>query len=337
LKAHELSILFSLSALVLYCMLTEYAHSQGAGSSEYGSNLQGSTSYTTPFFLPGPVSTLSNNSTAGFKSNTGQLKDVVPIADAGQDQIINEGETVFLNGSESIDPDGILLSYSWKQTPLNPSVTLSGADTAVWSFTAPSVSSDTIFPFQLEVIDNKGLSSTDVTNIVIKDIPSTATPESPINNADTLSSDRNISPLPASTSINNRPLVPEEGQSHAIVAQTLVANAGPDQKVIEKEDVALTGSSSGAISSTIDGGFRYLWIQTDGESVDLEDSDTANASFEAPSIQDVDGTATLTFMLTVEDFNGKLDTDTVNVTVTEAEQSNDDAEDTDDDDQNSNE
>jgi hypothetical protein len=324
-------------------MLTDYAHSQGAGSSEYVSNLQGSTSYTTPFFLPGPVSTLSNNSTEGFKSDTGQLKDVVPIADAGQDQIINEGETVFLNGSGSIDPDGILLSYSWKQTPLNPSITLSGADTAVWSFTAPSVSSDTIFPFQLEVVDNKGLSSTDVTNIVIKDIPSTAIPENPINYADTLSSDRNISPLPAhppsptSTSINNRPLVPEQGQSHAIVAQTLVANAGPDQKVIEEEDVALTGSSSGAISSTIDGGFRYSWIQTDGESVDLEDSDTANASFEAPSIQEVDGTATLTFMLTVEDFNGKLDTDTVNVTVTQAEQSNDDAEDTDDDDQNSNE
>ncbi|HEY9387371.1 MAG TPA: PKD domain-containing protein [Nitrososphaeraceae archaeon] len=324
-------------------MLTDYTYSQGAGSSEYGSNLQGSISYTTPFFLPGPSSTSSNSSTQGFKSDTGQLKDVVPIADAGQDQIINEGETVLLNGSGSIDPDGILLSYSWKQTPLNPSITLNGADTAVWSFTAPGVSSDTIFPFQLEVTDNKGLSSTDGTNIVIKDIPSNAISESPINNADTLSYDSSISPLPAhtpsptSTPINNRPLVAEEGQSHAIAAQTPVANAGPDQKVTEEEDVTLAGSSSGGTSSTIDGGFRYSWIQTDGESVDLEHSDTANASFEAPSIEEVDGTAILTFMLTVEDFNGKLDTDTVNVTVTEAEQSNDDGGDSDDDEQNSNE
>jgi hypothetical protein len=326
-------------------MLNDYAYSQGPSSSEYGSNSQGSTSYTTPFFLPGPSSKLSNSSADEFTSDNGQLKELAPIADAGQNQIINEGETVILNGSGSIDPDGILLSYSWKQTPLNPSITLSGADTAVWSFAAPSVSSDTIFPFQLQVTDNKGLSSTDGTNIVIKDTSSNDISGSSISNSETLSSDRNISPSPpltpsstSSFSINNRSLVADEGQGLDVVAvQTPVANAGFDQKVIEEEDVTLDGSGSGGIASTDDGGFKYSWIQIDGKSVDLEDSDTANASFEAPSVEEVDGIATLTFMLTVEDSNGQLNTDSVKVTVEEAEQLNDEGEDSEDDEQNSNE
>ncbi len=40
-----------------------------------------------------------------------------------------------------------------------PSVTLSGADTAITSFTAPSVSSDTILKFSLTVKDDKGTAS----------------------------------------------------------------------------------------------------------------------------------------------------------------------------------
>ena len=47
-----------------------------------------------------------------------------------------QGTSVNLNGSGSSDPDGDALDYSWTQTS-GPAVTLSGANTATPSFTAP--------------------------------------------------------------------------------------------------------------------------------------------------------------------------------------------------------
>jgi K319L-like, PKD domain len=40
-----------------------------------------------------------------------------PIANAGHDQVVTSGSTVFLNGSKSASPNGIILGYSWKQIP----------------------------------------------------------------------------------------------------------------------------------------------------------------------------------------------------------------------------
>ena len=39
-----------------------------------------------------------------------------PTANAGQDQVVNEGDNVVLNGTSSSDPDGTIESYSWTQT-----------------------------------------------------------------------------------------------------------------------------------------------------------------------------------------------------------------------------
>jgi len=61
-----------------------------------------------------------------------------PIADAGSDQTVIEGDTVTLNGSNSSDPDGAIAAYSWIQTA-GTSVTLSGPASTTPTFTAPSV------------------------------------------------------------------------------------------------------------------------------------------------------------------------------------------------------
>ena len=119
----------------------------------------------TPFSLP---SIKLDNNTNIAKAKIG------PNAVAGADQIVKEGSTVTLNGSESRDPNGVILSYSWRQIPTSHFITLSGADTPVWSFNAPRVSADTTLTFELTVTDSNGLTDKNTVNVLVKHIFSTA-------------------------------------------------------------------------------------------------------------------------------------------------------------------
>jgi hypothetical protein len=119
----------------------------------------------TPFSLPSIK--LDNN------TNIAKVK-IGPIAVAGADQIVNEGSTVILNGSESRDPNGVILSYSWRQIPTSHFITLSGADTPIWSFNAPRVSADTTLTFELTVTDSYGLTDKNTVNVFVKHIFPTA-------------------------------------------------------------------------------------------------------------------------------------------------------------------
>jgi choice-of-anchor B domain-containing protein len=75
-----------------------------------------------------------------------------PNAVAGGSQTVNSGASVTLNGSASNDPDGDALSYQWMQTA-GATVTINNATSASASFTAPTVSSDTLLRFDLTVSD----------------------------------------------------------------------------------------------------------------------------------------------------------------------------------------
>ena len=73
-----------------------------------------------------------------------------PIANVGVDQTINEGATVILNGSNSSDPDGDTLSFSW----IVPSgITLNSNTGVKPTFTAPEVTANTSYSFMLVVND----------------------------------------------------------------------------------------------------------------------------------------------------------------------------------------
>ena len=93
-----------------------------------------------------------------------------PTADAGSDQTVNEGDSVSLDGSGSSDPDGTIDSYSWTQTA-GTAVTLSGADSATPSFTAPDVGADgDTLTFELTVTDNDGATATDTVNVAVNNV-----------------------------------------------------------------------------------------------------------------------------------------------------------------------
>jgi Putative Ig domain/PASTA domain len=85
-----------------------------------------------------------------------------PVANAGPDQIVKIGSTVFLDGSGSYDPDGSIVSYQWVKI-YGSTVNLTGANTVSPSFTAPST--ETALWFWLTVTDNKGGSSSDYVTI----------------------------------------------------------------------------------------------------------------------------------------------------------------------------
>jgi choice-of-anchor B domain-containing protein len=89
-----------------------------------------------------------------------------PISNAGSSQTVKSGAAVTLDGSRSNDPEGDTISYQWSQIA-GDAVTLSNAESSIASFTAPTVTSDTILRFQLSVTDSTGLSNTSTTAITV--------------------------------------------------------------------------------------------------------------------------------------------------------------------------
>jgi hypothetical protein len=100
--------------------------------------------------------------------------DDPPVADAGPDQTVNEGALVTLDGSASSDPNGEALTYAWTAPA---GITLTGADTANPTFTAPQVDANTPFAFVLQVCDEANpavMCDTDTVVVNVLDVPEPA-------------------------------------------------------------------------------------------------------------------------------------------------------------------
>jgi len=87
------------------------------------------------------------------------------VANAGHPQTVASGAQVTLDGSASSDSEGRPLSYRWTQTG-GPSVSLSGADSAQPSFTAPD--GPAALTFSLVVSDGSQSSAPDSTGVDVK-------------------------------------------------------------------------------------------------------------------------------------------------------------------------
>jgi hypothetical protein len=100
-----------------------------------------------------------------------------PVASAGADQTVNEGDNVGLDGTGSSDSDGTIASYSWTQTA-GTEVTLDDSSSATPSFTAPEVgSAGETLTFELTVTDNDRGTGTDTVDIVVQNVNQPPTAE----------------------------------------------------------------------------------------------------------------------------------------------------------------
>ncbi|MEM4367391.1 MAG: PKD domain-containing protein [Candidatus Anstonellales archaeon] len=86
-----------------------------------------------------------------------------PIANAGPDQQAYLGDTVYLDGSQSSDPDNDPLTYVWRQTS-GPAVSLNNSDKDIANFTASATGT---LEFKLKVCDSKNACSEDSALVTI--------------------------------------------------------------------------------------------------------------------------------------------------------------------------
>lgn len=97
-------------------------------------------------------------------------QNTAPVANAGVDRTAIEGQTVFLEGSDSSDADGTIATFRWTQSG-GPDVSLDDANSASLRFVSPEVDTDTVLSFDLTVTDNEGATANDTASVTVSPDP----------------------------------------------------------------------------------------------------------------------------------------------------------------------
>ena len=276
-----------------------------------------------------------------------------PAADAGENRTATERTSVSLSAEDSSAPDGEELSYAWTQTG-GPSVTLSAADTATPTFTAPGVEGATALTFEVTVTDSEGETDTDRITVIVQplvDESSSITSQdrivmgeesvqlsvsdavAPEENDLSYSWTQTAGPSVNLTGANTAApsfTTPEPDNATTLTFEVDVANGAatdtvnitvyPDNEPPEAEVIGLdlVGEDD---STTLGAGAS---TDPDGDSLDYEWNQTAGPEAETGTTSAAALTLTapnvgeytnLTFELTVTDEHGAVDTESVNVTV----------------------
>jgi pimeloyl-ACP methyl ester carboxylesterase len=121
----------------------------------------------TPYIFSLVVSDGTLTSTADQVVVTIKQINKAPVANAGNDQSVNEGTTVTLDGSASTDADNDALTYLWT-APMG--ITLSSNTAAKPTFTTPEVATDTQYTFSLIVNDGTESSTADQVIVTVKQV-----------------------------------------------------------------------------------------------------------------------------------------------------------------------
>ena len=117
--------------------------------------------------------TLFVNTLVHGQTDQPQQQQSPPIANAGPDQVVNEGDRVTLTGTSSSDSDGKIVSYTWgieDSDDESPPLLIEGQNSPIATFTAPMVVGDVdsnSYLFELTVTDNEGLTGSNTSEVVV--------------------------------------------------------------------------------------------------------------------------------------------------------------------------
>ena len=112
---------------------------------------------------PWPTYGKNNQNT---KSYSDYIPNTPPIANAGNNQIVESGEITTLDGSMSTDPDGTITTYQWEQIS-GDLISLENTTDPVLTFSAPDTNQSLELVFRLTVTDNRGESAQDTVSVFV--------------------------------------------------------------------------------------------------------------------------------------------------------------------------
>jgi hypothetical protein len=93
-----------------------------------------------------------------------------PVVNAGPDQTVTAGNGVALDGSGSFDPEGVGVTYAWRQAS-GPSVSVANPTSAHPGFTVPAgIVFPTTLSFELLVADGMGGTVPDAVSVLVNPI-----------------------------------------------------------------------------------------------------------------------------------------------------------------------
>jgi len=90
-----------------------------------------------------------------------------PVANAGEDRVINPYSTAILDGAESYDIDGQVASFNWEQLS-GEEVSIFSPDSAIAQFVMPNQG---FVDIKLTIIDNEGKPATDTVRYIVNESP----------------------------------------------------------------------------------------------------------------------------------------------------------------------
>jgi probable HAF family extracellular repeat protein len=262
-----------------------------------------------------------------------------PIANAGGPYSGPKNAAIAFNGSASIDRDGDPLTYRWDfgdgTTGTGPTPTHAYARSGVYTvaLVVNDGSSDSTPParvtvnvtntppaallsgpasgFKLTALTLNGSGSSDANGDALSyswsfGDGSTATTSTP----STTHSYAAVGSYRVTLTVNDGEASSSPATLDvAIQSRPPVANAGPDQTVVQRTTVRLNGTATDPDGSVA----AVRWLQVAGPAVTLSGSTTLSPTFAAPRVST---TTTLSFELTVTDADGVSSSDRVNVNVT---------------------
>ncbi|WP_444996068.1 PKD domain-containing protein [Aliikangiella sp. IMCC44359] len=98
------------------------------------------------------------------------------------------------------------------------------------------------------------------------------------------------------------------------INQTPTVSAGEDQTVNENIQVEIAATAQDNDGNIV----SYLWQQTSGNTINLNNSDQSIASFTAPTLSSNEASRILTFEITTTDNDGAINQDSVSITITKS-------------------